>query len=93
MNNILIALGMFFSGFLADLLWALYIRKIAAKARLSAAIYAVLIGVFSVVFFEGMMQGSFFALFWLFGLFLGTYSSVDFEEWMVKLNNKRKNIK
>jgi hypothetical protein len=71
---------MFLSGFCTDLLWALYIRRVSERRRLAAASLSTAIGVMSVVWVFGIEKDVFNALFWLAGLFSGTYAALTIED-------------
>jgi len=81
---------LFISGVVSDLLWALYIKKIAEKKKLQASIYSVLIGLAGIVMIDAIAKDLRVAPVWLASLFIGTYIAVDSEKFLKRL--KRKNF-
>jgi uncharacterized membrane protein len=70
------------SGFVTDIIWALYIRKVNEKKKLQAALYSVGTGICTVVFVEGLLISFWLTFPWLVGLFCGTYFSDDVEQYL-----------
>ena len=73
MQFILEILIIFFAGFLTDGIWFLYITKTSEKKKFQAATYSVLTGITAFIWLEGMMQNKLLIIFWLCGLWVGTY--------------------
>lgn len=87
MNNWLLAIVMFCSGVVTDVLWAFYIQALAEHARTSkkrylraAAWWSVGTGVCTLVFVEGVVQNVWISTIWLVGLWLGTYFSATVKQ-------------
>ena len=71
---------MFVSAFFLDILWALYIRRVAQRKKVSAATLSTLIGTLSTVWIFGIQKDILNSVFWLAGLFSGTYVGLLIEE-------------
>lgn len=84
LTNIIMVLILFLSGVVTDLLWALYILKIAERKRLPAALYSVAIGACSLFWLESMLYSVWIMPAWLLGLFIGTYFSEKIEKTIMK---------
>jgi hypothetical protein len=67
------ALILFLIGCVTDIIWVLYITNVSEKHRVKAATYSVLTGICGFVWLEGMMADKFLVIFWLCGLWVGTY--------------------
>ena len=71
-----LAILLFCAGVVQDTIWALYIIHTGLKHKLSSAFYSVGTGLGSLVMVTGMMEDSkWLMIFWLLGLWLGTYYS------------------
>ena len=75
----------FLVGFLTDGIWVLYITKVNEKKKLQAANYSAIIGLSSFLWLEGMLQSKILVVFWLFGLWLGTYFAYEIEAVIKKI--------
>ena len=89
MNNWLLAILMFCSGVVTDVLWAFYIQSLAEHARTgrkrylrAAAWWSVGTGVCTLVFVEGVVQNVWISTIWLLGLWLGTYYSATVKHFL-----------
>jgi len=82
---ILYALILFLTGVFTDIVWALYIRKVAEGKKLQGAFYSVATGIFAAVIIKGIIINSWPIFPWLFGLFVGTYFAIDVEDFFKKL--------
>jgi len=77
-------LTLFVAGFLTDVIWALYIRKIANKNKLQGALYSVGTGICAIIFVEGLLTNIYLMIPWLIGLFFGSYFSDNIEQVLIK---------
>ena len=85
---------LFLAGIVTDVTWALYIQALADRKRLPAALYSVGTGVVSIVFVEGMIHDPVLSVFWLVGLFFGTFYASSIQQFVKGLwNAHRKNRK
>jgi len=73
---------LFLAGVLTDVTWALYIQALADRRRLPAALYSVGTGIVTIVFVEGMLHDPILSIFWLIGLFFGTYHVSNIEKFV-----------
>jgi len=80
--NFLILIGMFASGVVTDVIWAMYITKLSEHKHLQAAIYSVGTGLVTIIFIEGMITNLYLTIPWLCGLFVGTFYSDTIESWI-----------
>lgn len=85
LHIVLYSLGLFLTGCITDIIWALYIRNVSENDKLKAAIYSVGTGICTIIFVEGILHGIFYSIFWLIGLFIGTYYSNSIEIFMEKI--------
>jgi hypothetical protein len=76
---------LFFVGCLTDTIWVLYITNVTNKNRLKAANYSVLTGICGFAWLEGMMADKILVVFWLVGLWCGTYFAEQIESFVKRL--------
>jgi len=76
---------LFVSGVVSDLLWALYIKKIAEKKKLHAGIDSVLIELAGIAMIDAIAKDLRVAPVRLAGLFIGTYIAVDSDDFLKRL--------
>ena len=84
LEYIILALLMLITGFVVDVVWALYVKYIASGNRLRAAMYSIVSGMCTIVFVSGAITSLWLTPFWLIGLGLGTYFSTDVEKYVIK---------
>jgi len=90
-NFFISAFLLFISGVLTDIIWALYIQKLAEKKNFQGALYSVGTGICTVIFVEGLLYSLWIMPFWLFGLFIGTYYSNRIEGVIQKIYEQTRN--
>src|SRR5579872_7447380 len=61
--------AMFFGAFALDIVWALYIQRVAERKKISAAMYSTLTGALSTIWVFGIQKDLINSIFWLAGLF------------------------
>jgi hypothetical protein len=79
-TEILYCLVLFVSGVVTDIIWALYVKYLSTERLNKAAWYAVGTGVCSIIFVEGIIHSIYSTIFWLIGLYIGTYYSKRVEQ-------------
>ena len=87
------AILLFIAGFLTDVTWVFYIRYVSAKKRFAAAWWSVGTGICTLVFVEGVVGNVVLGIFWLTGLWFGTYFSDDIETFAKKIVDGRRDRK
>ena len=85
MTFILNAILLFLVGCFTDIIWVLYITNVSEKKRAKAATYSVLTGICGFAWLEGMMADKFLVIFWLCGLWIGTYFASSIESFIKRL--------
>ena len=80
MNDYLFAIFAFLSGFAIDVVWALYIKKVAESKRIQASLASVGTGICGVMVIETVVHNVYFAVFYWIGLFCGTYFYLSMEK-------------
>ena len=88
--SIFLYVGAFLAGFVLDVFWALYIQANSDRARLRAALYSVCIGLSQGVFVKSVQEDAATLVFWLCGLFIGTYYANEVEQWFTKYMGSRR---
>jgi hypothetical protein len=76
------------SGFITDIVWALYIRKVSENKRLQASFLSVGTGICTIIFVKGLLTNFWLTFPWLVGLFFGTFYSNNLETFFKKLREK-----
>jgi len=80
---------MFLGGIVTDLVWTPYIRKLADKQYFQAAFWSVGTGICSLVLFQGFLVYKLTCVFWLFGLFIGTWKGDKLSNLIDRLLNRK----
>lgn len=77
---------LFLVGLVTDVIWTIYIQKVAIcktkNERAIAGLYSVGTGVVSAIWVEGVLYAPFMLPFWWIGLWCGTYFAHDIEEFL-----------
>jgi hypothetical protein len=91
MNEILYCFVLFLSGFITDVIWVFYIKYVSEGKLFIGAFFSVATGICTIIFVEGLINSKISMLFWLAGLFLGTWQAQKFKEMLVKAWTKKSN--
>lgn len=87
------AILLFIAGFLTDFTWVFYVRYVNAKKRFLAAWWSVGTGICTLIFVETVVGNFYGGLFWLTGLWFGTFFSDNIESFAKKIIDGRRNRK
>jgi hypothetical protein len=88
MNELYYCLLLFTSGVVTDVLWALYIKYISEGKLLIGAFFSTSTGVCTIIFVEGLLNSKLSMIFWLAGLFIGTWQAKKIETLFINLWKK-----
>ena len=86
----LYSLIMFIVGIITDLIWTPYIRKLSDKEYFQAGFWSVGTGICTLLFLEGFLVYKLTCIFWLAGLFVGTWKAPIVIKWIDKIVASRK---
>ena len=85
MNLVIQSVVMFLIGFCTDIIWVLYIQNVADKKRVAAANYSVMTGICGILWVEGLLSNVYLMVFWLAGMWIGTYFADQIESFVKRL--------
>ena len=83
------SLIMFLVGVVTDLIWTIYIRRLADKEYFQAGFWSMGTGICALLLFQGFLVYKITCIFWLVGLFVGTWKAHILIDWVDKLMEKK----
>jgi hypothetical protein len=86
---LLFSLIMFLAGIVTDLIWTVYIRKLSDKDYFQAGFWSVGTGICTLLLIEGFLVYKLTCIFWLMGLFVGTWKATHLIDWVDKVTKKK----
>ena len=77
---------LFLNGLVTDIIWTIYIQRVAVcktkKERAIAGLYSIGTGIVSAIWVEGVLYVPYLLPVWLLGLWVGTYNAQAIETFL-----------
>ena len=76
---------MFLIACFTDVIWVLYIQRVAEKRKFAAANYSIITCICGIIWIEGLLSNIWLMIFWLAGMWVGTYFADEIESFVKRL--------